>query len=41
MSEVARCRSSEALREALGVKELPSLMFHQTEEIKEEPKEAA
>jgi transposase InsO family protein len=32
---------AEALREALGIKELPSLMFHQTEEIKEEPKEAA
>ena len=29
------------LRESLGIKELPSLMFHQTEEIKEEPKEAA
>lgn len=31
----------QALREALGIKELPSLMFHQTEEIEEEPKEAA
>jgi transposase InsO family protein len=32
---------AQALREALGIKELPSLMFHQTEEIEEEPKEAA
>jgi transposase InsO family protein len=32
---------AQALREALGIKELPSLMFHQTEEIKEEPKESA
>jgi transposase InsO family protein len=32
---------AQALREALGIKELPSLVFHQTDEIEEEPKEAA
>jgi hypothetical protein len=32
---------AQALREALGINELPSLMFSQTEEIEEEPKEAA
>jgi hypothetical protein len=32
---------AQALREALGIKELLSLMFHQTDEIIEEPKEAA
>jgi len=32
---------AQALREALGIKELPSLMFHQTEEIEDEPNEAA
>jgi|GEM_PF-6021006 len=32
---------AEALREALGIKELPFLMFHQTGEIEEEPNKAA
>jgi transposase InsO family protein len=32
---------AQALREALGIKELPSLMFHQTGETEEEPNEAA